>query len=316
MRVIVVGLGVQGEKRLRVAGQDVVATVDPFKPEANFKTLADVPLLDYDAALLCVPDATKLDLITHLLRNGKHCLVEKPLIAEEEGALLRLKKLAEQNQVVCYTAYNHRFEPHFVRMKEVLDSGELGSLYAVRMFYGNGTARIVRESAWRDQGTGVLPDLGSHLLDTLAYWLPDVKDRNFYAVSANCFENRAFDHINFGSPGTPNLQMELTLMSWRNHFYADVIAERGSVHVSSLCKWGPTEFVLRDRKFPSGRPDEKVTRLVQPDPTWEAEYTHFKVICAAPKSNGYGNLDTDIWLNRTLRTLGDSAQHLRDIDSL
>ena len=34
------------------------------------------------------------------------------------------------------------------------------------MFYGNGTARLVRDSAWRDQGAGVLPDLGSHLLDT------------------------------------------------------------------------------------------------------------------------------------------------------
>ena len=46
---------------------------------------------------------------------------------------------------VCYTAYNHRFEPHFVRMREVIASGELGALYHCRMFYGNGTARLVRE---------------------------------------------------------------------------------------------------------------------------------------------------------------------------
>ena len=38
------------------------------------------------------------------------------------------------------------------------------------MFYGNGTARLVRDSDWRDQGSGVLHDLGSHLLDTVAYW--------------------------------------------------------------------------------------------------------------------------------------------------
>ena len=28
---------------------------------------------------------------------------------------------------------------------------ELGRLYRCRLFYGNGTARLVRESAWRDQ---------------------------------------------------------------------------------------------------------------------------------------------------------------------
>ena len=49
--------------------------------------------------------------------------------------------------VVCYIAYNHRFEPHFVRMREAGRLGTLGALYHCRMFYGNGTARLVREFA-------------------------------------------------------------------------------------------------------------------------------------------------------------------------
>ena len=47
--------------------------------------------------------------------------------------------------------------------------GVLGGIYRCRMFYGNGTARLVRDSAWRDDGAGVLPDLGSHLLDTARF---------------------------------------------------------------------------------------------------------------------------------------------------
>ena len=61
MRVIVVGLGVQGIKRRAVAGKEVVATVDPVHSEANYKSLADVPLSAYDAALVCTPDQTKID---------------------------------------------------------------------------------------------------------------------------------------------------------------------------------------------------------------------------------------------------------------
>ena len=87
MRVVVVGLGVQGNKRRVVAGKEVVATVDPVQPQANYKSLADVPLGAYDAALVCTPDDTKIDLLTHLLNNGKHLLVEKPLFAPDNSML-------------------------------------------------------------------------------------------------------------------------------------------------------------------------------------------------------------------------------------
>lgn len=302
MRVIVVGLGVQGHKRLAVAGDDAVASVDPVNPQARYKHVQDVPLHSYDAALVCTPDAVKIELLSYLLGNRKHLLVEKPLFADDPAALLRLQRLARENRTVCYTAYNHRFEPHFVRMKALLDSGKLGKVYCVRMFYGNGTARLVRDSAWRDRGAGVLPDLGSHLLDTVLFWFgrPAAPFRIF---SSNRFENRAFDHVSFGANGDPVLQMEVTLLSWRNHFYADVFAERGSAHIESLCKWGPSSFTARNRKLPSGRPDEETVTLVHPDPTWEAEYRHFQTLCERAESN----IDNDIWINEVLKGLSQQA---------
>ncbi len=302
MRVIVVGLGVQGNKRLAVAGKEAVATVDPVNTGAQYRRIEDVPRAAYDAALVCTPDEAKIGLLTHLLANRKHVLVEKPLFADDPADLQRLKRLAEANGTVCYTAYNHRFEPHFVRMKELIGSGRLGRIYSVRMFYGNGTARLVRDSAWRDKGAGVLPDLGSHLLDTALFWFgrPSAPFRVF---SANRFENRAFDHVTFGTNGSPVLQMEATLLSWRNHFYADVFAEAGSAHIQSLCKWGPSTFTVRKRKLPSGRPDEEPTTLEQPDPTWEIEYRYFKQLC----TTGGNNIDNDIWINDALAGLSRLA---------
>jgi predicted dehydrogenase len=302
MRVIVVGLGVQGHKRRAVAGAEVVATVDPVNPEAQHKRIEDVPLGAYDAALVCTPDEVKIDVLNYLLSNRRHLLVEKPLFADDPAALLSLQRLAEENHSVCYTAYNHRFEPHFVRMKELLESGRLGKVYCARMFYGNGTARLVRDSAWRDKGAGVLSDLGSHLLDTALFWFgrPAAEFRVF---TSSCFENRAFDYVSFGANAAPVLQMEVTLLSWRNHFYADVFAERGSAHIQSLCKWGPSTFTVRDRKLPSGRPDEESITLVQPDPTWEAEYRHFKNLC----QTGVSNIGNDIWINDVLADLSRQA---------
>ncbi|MDA8637327.1 Gfo/Idh/MocA family oxidoreductase [Rhodospirillales bacterium] len=300
-----VGLGVQGYKRRQFAGPDFVAAVDPYNVEAEYKRIEDVPLSDYDAVLLCTPDNSKIELLEYILGNAKHVLVEKPLAVNDEEQLSHLEYLAVQKSVVCYTAYNHRFEPHFVRMKNLIDSGDLGKIYRCRMFYGNGTARLVRESAWRDTGAGVLPDLGSHLLDTASFWFGAVGD-GFSVLSASRFENNAPDHVVISSEtSAPKLEMEMTLLMWRNHFTCDVLAENGTAHIESLCKWGPTTFTHRQRILPSGRPVEQSMTLTQGDPTWTAEYDHFKSLCLNDVTT---DLSNDRWLMTTLNNLAAQTE--------
>jgi scyllo-inositol 2-dehydrogenase (NADP+) len=301
MRTIVVGLGVQGHKRQYFAGADFVGSVDTKNKQANFPDIRNVAVDSYDSALLCVPDAAKVELIQYLIDHGKHVLVEKPLVVGDEATLKRLEQRAREGNVVIYVAYNHRFEPHFVRMRDLIASGVLGKIFRCRMFYGNGTARLVRDSEWRDQGAGVLDDLGSHVLDTARFWFGEIGDQ-FSIVSADRFENRSPDHVVFANTNSrPRLEFEMTLLSWRNHFTCDVFAEHGSAHISSLCKWGPSEFTHRLRILPSGRPPEQTMTLVQDDPTWALEYEHFKKLCAERRP---ADLSNDIWLNRTLRALG------------
>lgn len=299
-------MGVQGHKRVAAAGADVVATVDPVDSVSggvDFRAVEDVPLESYDAVLACIPDQAKMEVLGYLLEQGKHVLVEKPILTENEADIRHLQKLAKENSAVCYTAYNHRFEPHFMRMKELIASGALGRIYSLRMFYGNGTARLVRDSAWRDEGAGVLPDLGSHLLDTLLFWV-GAPQTPFAVRAANRFENRAFDHVVLGCEGEMSIQLEMTLLSWRNHFTCDVLAEKGSAHIESLCKWGPTTFRHRIRVLPSGRPQEEEETLEQDDPTWALEYAHFKSLCAG---GGPSNLDNDLWINGQLNRLSRQA---------
>ena len=94
----------------------------------------------------------------------------------------------------------------------------------------------------------------------------------------------------------------MTLLSWRNHFTCDIFAEFGTAHINSLCKWGPSSFIHRKRIFPSGMPTETTTTLVQSDPTWELEFTHFKNLCA----NHSSKLDfsVDQWIYNELERLG------------
>jgi len=305
MKLIVVGLGVQGNKRLAVAGADAVATVDPVVPAARYKSVRDVPLDAYEAALVCTPDRAKIETLEYFLSHRKHVLVEKPLLSDTDADLLRLQDLAEQNHVTCYTAYNHRFEPHLVRVRQVLAAGTLGRIYLCRMFYGNGTAMDVKRSPWRDRGLGALSDLGSHMLDLTRFFFGEV-DRPFQLWTSNTFENQAFDHFLMASTGNPLLEFEGTMVSWRNTFTLDIFGEHGSVHAFCLCKWGPSTFTFRKRVLPSGRPEEQTDTIEMKDPTWELEYEHFQKLCAA----GASNIETDRWINARLKDLAAGKELL------
>ena len=303
MRAVVVGLGIQGRKRFAVAGSDAVATVDPVAAGATFTRIEDVPLDSYDAALVCTPDNPKVELLSYLLGHGKHVLVEKPLVAPDNAALETLKALSARTGAVCYTAYNHRFEPHLATVKGLLETGRIGRVYHCRMFYGNGTARDVRNSPWRDCDLGVIPDLASHMLDLCLFWFGTPAGAP-QVWTTQRYENAAFDYFLMGFPASsPVLKLEGTLLSWRNTFGLDLIGEKGSIHVVGLCKWGPTSLIVRGRVLPSGKPDEEVQTLEQKDPTWAIEYDHFRTLC----TTGGTNIDNDIWINGVLNTLAITA---------
>ncbi len=299
MRIAIIGMGVQGRKRRAVAADQVVATVDPVASGADFKTVERLPLAAFDAACVCVPDREKLPILHYLLEHGKHVLVEKPLLGNP-AEIQNLIELSRLRRAACYTAYNHRFEPHIARLKEHLESEKLGKIHLARFFYGNGTARDVRNSPWRDQGLGVLTDLGSHLLD-MAHFLFGPHSTAGESWSADRFENQAPDHVLFGYRGDPVQVMEATFLSWRNTFQLDVFGELGSAHINCLCKWGPSTLTLRTRVLPSGRPGETVETLEQADPTWQLELDHFLRLCRS----GGTNLEHDIWIQERIQQLGD-----------
>ena len=302
MQVIVVGLGVQGKKRTFVAGEDLVSTVDPIDETADYKSVFDVPLDLYDSAILCVPDDPKLELIDYLISQNKSVMVEKPLLGCPTERLVEIEQKAKQKSVKIYCAYNHRFEPHFCEMKEIISNETLGQIYTCRLFYGNGTAVLVRESEWRDQGDGVLADLGSHMLDLLDFWFNE-KPGDVKLVFAKQHENKAPDHVVFTCEfGRKIIEVELSLLSWRNTFRCDLIGAKGSAHIDGLCKWGPSTLSKRTRVFPSGIPDEQSTTFVQADPTWQQEYLFFKEMISSDED---WSLRKDVWIEKTLAQLSN-----------
>ena len=129
LKTLIVGLGNQGLKRKEYLNKDFVGSVDPLNKKAEFKNIKNVDLSLYNSVLLCVPDSEKLELIRYCLKNRKHVLVEKPLFIKLTD-LKEIYKISKKNNTVLYTAYNHRFEPHFKNVKKnFLTNNSLGRFY-------------------------------------------------------------------------------------------------------------------------------------------------------------------------------------------
>jgi scyllo-inositol 2-dehydrogenase (NADP+) len=294
-KFLVVGLGIQGVKRRTIIGERPCLTVDPFVATADYRRIQDVPIDSFDVVFLCTPDSVKNEIVEYCVTQGKHILIEKPFTLEL-SAYNALSTLQEGTGSTIYVAYNHRFEPHIARVKELLEQNVLGEIYTVSLSYGNGTAELVRLSDWRDIGIGVVADLGSHLLDMIDFWW-GLEGRNIDFLDARTIENRAYDQAVFRVSGKPSVYAETTMLSWRNDFYCHIRGSHGSAHISSLCKWGPTSLTIRGRVHPSGRPDEHTITLVESDPTWAKEFDHFVALI---EEGNPGNLAASREISRIL----------------
>jgi scyllo-inositol 2-dehydrogenase (NADP+) len=291
MRYLVVGLGNIGQRRRALLGERCVATADPYNAAADYPSARDVPVDAFDAAVLAIPDEGKIDLVTYLLEQGKHVLVEKPLPLPDQRAAERLERLARDRGLALYTAYNHRFEPLLVAFKEQLEAGAIGEVYHGRLFYGNGTVRHVA-GTWRDHGLGVILDLSCHLLDLLAF--TGLGNTEMLLTAAHAIETNAPDHAVITS-ADGRFTLEMMYHSWRNSFAFELYGSKGSIHCHGLRKWGGSDLTVRTRVLPSGRPTETIQTDEGPDVTWEREIEHFERRC----ETGTTDLATDWWIAAT-----------------
>ncbi|WP_026811361.1 Gfo/Idh/MocA family oxidoreductase [Arenibacter latericius] len=125
-------------------------------------------LLDPEIELVVVntPNFTHFDFAKKALNANKHVLVEKPFCVTTEEAN-ELFSLAREKGKHILPYQNRRYDSDFLSVKEVLDSGKLGTLVEAHFRYDRYRHHIGPKVAKETPvpGSGLLYDLGPHLLD-------------------------------------------------------------------------------------------------------------------------------------------------------
>ena len=154
---------------------------------------------------------------------GKHIFCEKPFTLTKESAVSAVEA-CEKAGIKLAVAFNRRFQPALIKIKEMIDKGELGNLLHVEGAH-SGHAGYDQKAGWRstreENPAGVMCGKGVHVLDLMLMAAGHV--RTLHASS----ETRVLDgdrddctslNFRFKSGVTGNLTcIAVTANYWRFH---------------------------------------------------------------------------------------------------
>jgi predicted dehydrogenase len=130
-----------------------------------------------DVLVVATPNSLHHPQVMAALDAGLHVICEKPL-AMNVTLAREMAARAEATRRKTLTFFTHRTVAAASHVKRLVDEGFLGQPVHVSALYF--TASHLREGkplAWRMQraesGTGVLGDIGSHVIDLVRWWLGD-----------------------------------------------------------------------------------------------------------------------------------------------
>src|SRR4051794_29306529 len=178
MQLAVVGLGYWGPNLVRAAAEledteihtlcdsdaERLAQQARRYPQARMTQDFESVLADeeVDAILLATPISTHYELARGALEAGKHVFVEKPL-AETADECRELIELASEHGRVLMPGHTFLYSPPVVKIKEILDAGDLGDLFFVT------STRV--NLGIHQSDSSVIRDLAPHDFSILHYWL-------------------------------------------------------------------------------------------------------------------------------------------------
>lgn len=182
--------------------QDRLRHIKSRYPEIEVTTdYRELFRLGVEAVVIATPPPSHHKLAHEALSSGLHVLVEKPLTLSSEDAL-DLTELAERNGLVLMAGHTFVYNPAVRALKELIVSGELGSIYYIDAVRTNlGLFQSKTNAIW---------DLAPHDISILLYLL----DENPTSVTANggtCIWKDVYDlayiHLKFPSQTLANMRV-------------------------------------------------------------------------------------------------------------
>jgi predicted dehydrogenase len=254
---------------------DVITEQYPFIRTAT-DPMELIESRDIDAIAIATPAHTHFDLAQATIAAGKHVLIEKPMTDSVQSSV-RLIDLAEQAKVVLMVDHTFIYTGAVRKMKEIVNSGELGELYyfdSVRVNLG-----------LFQHDVNVLWDLAPHDVSIM----DDIIGKSPIAVAAH-----GVAHMNYG-------QNKMEDIAYLTVYYPDNLI--GHIHVNWLAPVKIRRTLIGGSK-----------KMIMYDDTEPAEKV--KVYDRGVELSGYDD-PTNLYKALVSYRMGDMyAPHLEQVEAL
>ena len=120
-----------------------------------------------DAVVIATPISTHYAIASEALDRGKHVMVEKPL-AHRSDLAEDLVRRADATGLVLFTGHTFIYSPAVIKIKELLDTGQLGDIHYISL------SRVNLGLFQKD--VDVIWDLAVHDISILLYWLDQLPE--------------------------------------------------------------------------------------------------------------------------------------------
>ncbi|WP_431025189.1 inositol 2-dehydrogenase [Halomonas sp. H5] len=145
LRVAVLGAGrigkIHAENVEKNSRTRLAVVVDPWKEGADalssqlgcdvaYDYVAAIDRDDVDAVLIGTPTELHIELMLHAVNLGKPVFCEKPIDLDYDRAKAAVDQLEALNGRVML-AFNRRFDPDYLQLRQAIDAGEIGEVRQV-----------------------------------------------------------------------------------------------------------------------------------------------------------------------------------------
>lgn len=196
--------GIQGSKHTEASAiasrdfskaKEVAQEFHIPKPYGSYEDLLKDP--DIDAVYIPLPNHLHKEWTLKAAKAGKHVLCEKPAALNAEDAA-EVVEACQKAGVIYSEAFMYRYHPKHHRVKEIIESGEIGQIRAI---HGSFTYNNIRNKDnvryQKSMGGGSIYDVGCYPISAARMILGEEP----LAASVHAFFSPDHDHVDIMASG-------------------------------------------------------------------------------------------------------------------
>ena len=208
-----------------------------------------VEIVKPDIAIIATIDSVHVDYLEKCLEAGIECIVEKPLCIDAEQCRRVRAAQTRFPDVQTVTAHNLRYNPYMLKIKELVDAGEIGRIRSILfeelLDMDHGASYFRRWNREKKHSGGLIIHKASHHFDIMN-WFAGSKPKSLCAqggLLAYGAKNSPFAQNEMGttchecSKTKEECVMRSTLSGVRYQLYKNALATNG--YTPDLCVFSP-----------------------------------------------------------------------------